>query len=168
MHTYKNNRPIYLGKTDILSAFCLVPLSKDSWSWVIMKADNPATGKTYYFIDKCLPFGASISYALFQSVSYVLKFLIEFRTKQQDKVTNYLDDFLFVAFTQMLCNYLFQEFLNLCEQIGIPISEEKTEWLAECMVFWAILLNGRFMILAIPEEKRTKAISMLSQFIEQE
>ena len=57
LHTYKNNRPIYLGKTDILSALCLVPLSKDSWSWVIMKADNPATGKTYYFVEKCLPFG---------------------------------------------------------------------------------------------------------------
>ena len=115
-----------------------------------------------------LAFWVSISCSLFQSVSYALKFLIEFRTKQQDKVTNYLDDFLFVAFTQMLCNYLIQEFLNLCEQIGIPISEEKTEWLAECMVFLGILLNGRFMILAIPEEKRTKAISMLSQFIEQE
>lgn len=135
------------------------------WSWLIMKVENPITVKFQYFMDKCLPFGASISCAIFQEVSDALKFLIKYRTKSHDRVTIYLDDFLFVAFTQWHCSYLIQQFLDLCEEVGVPISEEKTEWVSESVVFLGILLNGKFMILSIPEDKRQKAISLLRNLV---
>ena len=52
---------VYLAKTDAQSAFRILPLNRSSWSWLVMKAENPQTGKWQYFIDKCLPFSASIS-----------------------------------------------------------------------------------------------------------
>ena len=97
-------------------------------------------------IDKCLPFGASISCAIFQRVSDALKHLIEARASAQDMLTNYLDDFLFIALTLIRCNYLIQEFLNLCSEIGIPIALDKTEWAAIRIVFLGILLDGEHLI----------------------
>ena len=88
------NQPIFMGKTDAQSAFRILPLSRASWQWVIMKAINPVTRTLFYFVDKCLLFGASISCSHFQRVSDAIKYLLEFRTKIFNCICNYLDDFL--------------------------------------------------------------------------
>ena len=157
--------PIYMGKTDVQSTFRVAPLFKASWAWLIMKAENPITGKIQYFVDKCLPFGASISCALFQEISDVLKFIIEFRTKSKKTVTNYLDDFLFLAYTLNRCNYLIAKFLKLCSEVGVPISEEKTEWATTRIVFLGMLLDRYWMLICVLEEKRVKVMNMLQLLI---
>ena len=81
-------------------------------------------------------------------------------------LTNYLDDFLFVTYTRALCNNMMKSFLDLCAKIGIPISKEKTEWADITIIFPGILLDGRFMILAIPNEKKLKAINLLQFMID--
>ena len=40
---------IYLGKADALSAFRVLPSSRDSWRWLIMKARNLETGRWQFF-----------------------------------------------------------------------------------------------------------------------
>ena len=64
------------------------------------------------------------------------------------------------------CNLMISEFLKMCNEIGIPIAEEKTEWASPWVVFLGFLLDGVWMILAIPEEKRIKAINLLTQLSE--
>ena len=64
-----------------------------------MKGKDPKTRQWKYFVDKCLPFGASISCTIFQRVSDSIKFLFEYKTNTQKTITNYLDDFLFLALT---------------------------------------------------------------------
>ena len=61
-------RPVVVraGKTDIKSAFRVAPLKRSSWPWLIMMAEHPITKKTVFFVDKCLPFGVSISCSHFQ------------------------------------------------------------------------------------------------------
>ena len=164
---------VYSGKTDVQSAFRLVPLNKRCWRWLIMKAQDPTTGEWKFFVDKCLPFGASISCAIFQWFSNALKFLIEFRMSVNsdmdttDTVTNYLDDFLFLALTIMCCNFLIREFLHLCDQVGVPIAIDKTEWASDCVIFLGILLDGRHYIMRIPLEKRMKAIKLICNILDQ-
>ena len=50
---------IYLSKTDGQSAFHVLLLSPQSWRRLVMKAVNLVMSKMQYFVDKCLPFGAS-------------------------------------------------------------------------------------------------------------
>ena len=126
-----------------------------------MKAEDPTTGEIRYFIDKCLPFGASISCALFQKFSDALKFLTEYRTAAPKSVTNYLDDFLFIATTLLHCNYVMREFILLCDELGIPIAEDKTEWATLRVIFLGILLDGISLTLGILLEKRTHALNLL-------
>ena len=72
--------PVYLGKADALSAFRVLPLSWASWRWLVMKAHNPKTSRWQFFVNKCLPFGASISCSHYQRFSDALRHLTEFRT----------------------------------------------------------------------------------------
>ena len=130
-----------------------------------MMAHHPITKERYFFIDLCLPFGASISFALFQSFSDALKHLAELRLAillvNTMAITNYLDDFLFIAITLLLCNGMVHEFLFICERVGCPISVEKTEWASQLLIFLGILLNGQLKMLMIPDDKRVAAINLL-------
>ena len=155
-------KPIYMGKTDVQSAFRLVPLSRLCFCWLVMAAVSPFTNKLQYFVDKCLPFGASISCAIFQRFSNALKHLINFQSSTSRCVTNYLDDFLFVSYCRNLCNSLITKFLGICQSIGVPIADEKTEWACTRLVFLGILLDGVYMVLGIPKEKRDHAIYLLN------
>ena len=138
-----NNRIIVFAKTDVRSAFRLVPLRPDQYCWLIMKAEHLISGQIFYFIDKCLPFGASISCAIFQSFSDTLKHILCVKTGAHDNITNYLDDFLFLAYTKYLCDQLVTRFLLIYQEVGCPIAEEKTEWGTELIVFLGVLLDGR-------------------------
>ena len=109
-----NGAPLFLGKSDIKSAFHLVPLAMGCWRWLIMMAINPKTRKTQYFVDKCLPFGASISCAIFQRFSNALSFIVQFRIPRRSLV-NYLNDFLFIAYSRKLCNEMISCFINICQ-----------------------------------------------------
>ena len=59
----------YIAKSDMKSAFRNLGMSKKDWKWLILMAKSPIDGKIYYFVDKCLPFGASISCSHFQRFS---------------------------------------------------------------------------------------------------
>ena len=156
---------IYFAKTDVQSAFRLIPLLPEQFCWLLMKAEDPETGETFFFMDKCLPFGASISCAVFQAFSDALAHILEYLVKKKNFLTNYLDDFLFLALQKLYCDRLVSEFLKMCNDIGCPIAEEKTVWGSTKMVFLGILLDGQFRILAIPEEKCIKAINLLKDIL---
>ena len=159
----KAGKFVFAGKSDLKSAFRLLGLSKDSWPWLIFKAQDPSTGDWCFFIDKCLPFGASISCAHFQRFSNALCHIFEAQTSTQGQITNYLDDFLFLALTLCRCNYLINSFLKLCDRLGIPISIEKTEWGSLVVTFLGILLDGRSFCLGLPQEKHQRAVDMLTR-----
>ena len=92
----------FISCSDFSSAFRHLGISKLDWRLLVMKARHPVTKQWFYFIDKCLPFGASISCVHFQAFSDVVAFTVEFYTKK--KVTNYLDNSLFAALLRYLCN----------------------------------------------------------------
>ena len=151
--------PIYLGKTDASNAFRMLPLRVSCICWLVFKAENPKTGKVVYFVDKCLPFGTSISCAHCQRFSNSLRHILQHRTGV-DTITNYLDDFL-LAYLRSLCNQLIRQFSVLCSEIGVPVAEEKTEWAMTVLVFLGILLDGRHLTLSLPIEKQEKALKLL-------
>ena len=65
------------------SAFRHVPMRKDLGYLLVMKATHPICKKVYYFVDKCLPFGSSISCAIFQAVSDAIAFIVQVKTRIQ-------------------------------------------------------------------------------------
>ena len=156
--------PVFLAKSDLMSAFRMLPIRPTQYCWLIMKCQHPVTKKTVFFVDKCLPFGASISCSHFQRFSNALKHLIVYITGQPHAVVNYLDDFLFIQSTRRDCNHLVRNFLALCKEINLPVSLEKTEWATNRIIFLGILIDGATLSLSIPMEKRDKALKLLQYF----
>ena len=127
-------------------------------------ARDPRDGKLKFFVDKCLPFGASISCMIYQCISDVIAHLVRHRYVVALGVINYLDDFLFVEITRGQCNKAMQTFLDVCEEVSLPVSIEKTEWSSPLMVFLGNLLDGENMMISIPLDKQQKAVRLLNNF----
>ena len=118
---------IYFSKTDLESAFRLVPIKPGQRCWLVMMTRNPENNELAFFVDKCLPFRASISCARFQLYSDSLRHIIEHVTKRYFTVTNYLDDFLFITNEEESCNQMVRRFIDLCSEIGCPCSIDKIQ-----------------------------------------
>ena len=110
---------VYFVKSDVQSAFRVVLLNKRSCTSKIMYLKGHYEGRKphnwryiIFFLDKCLPFGASINCALFQRVSDAIRHITQYKTGSD--ITNYLDDFLFLALTILRGSSLLTQFLELC------------------------------------------------------
>ena len=157
---------LVFAKTDASSAFRVLLVSPSQHKFLVLMAKNPETGLKQYFIEMCLPFGASISCVLYQEFSDALRFAVQHRLTTKlimpIALTNYLDDFLFMALSIELCNGAVKEFQWMCRIIGCPLAIEKTELGCDWIVFLGILLDGKNKMLSIPTEKITKALNLLN------
>ena len=149
----------YIAKSDMSMAFRNVPMNRKAWCYLILKAKHPTTGKTYYFVDKCMPFGASISCAIFQAFSDSIAHLVKWRTNKP--LVNYLDDFFFAALYKTMCDGQVNIFLEICGAICFPVSLEKTFWGTQLLTFLGFLIDTWNQLIYIPEDKHKKAIELV-------
>ena len=162
----REGRGCHVARSDITSAFRHLPIRPEDWCLLVMKAESPLDGKTYYFVDKCLPFGHTISCALFQKVSDAIAFLVRRRT-QKDNV-NYLDDFLFAALLKWACDGQIQAFLDICQEINLPVAPEKTFWGTTRLVFLGLLIDTVLQMVCVPLEKIQKLKRLIAYFLHKE
>ena len=156
---------LFYSKTDLKSAFRVVPIFPGQFFLLCMMARHPITNQKYYLFDKNMPFGGGISCSHFQRLSNGLKHIIERLSGRRFRVTNYLDDFLFIDISQELCNQMVRNFLQLCGYINFPVALEKTEWATHRLTFLGILIDGLNKCISVPESKREQALCSLNQFI---
>ena len=144
-------------------AFRNIPMEKQAWKFLILKAQHPVNKKWYYFVDKCMPFGSSISCKHFQDFSDAVAFLVKFRTHKD--TVNYLDDYMFAALLKIWCDWQLQQFLDVCSEINFPVSLEKTVWGTRWMTFLGLLLDTVKQVICIPKEKVDRAINLIGAIL---
>lgn len=153
--------PYFLAKVDLKDAYRIVPLHPSQWKWLGMKVDG------MYFIDRCLPMGASSSCAIFQKISNCLAWITVNRFPDS-LVFNYLDDFLFLETSTERCREVLEFFQRLCQECHIPIAHHKTEGPTKQIKFLGIDIDMEHRTLSVPEEKRKSTLHHLEKFIKQE
>ena len=149
----------FAGKSDLTAAFRHLCIAKKFWKFLVMKAYHPVTNKIYFFVDKCLPFGASISCANFQKFSDALSHIVQYKTGAEN--VNYLDDYFFVALLRAICNSHIKTFLEICKLINFPVSVEKTYWGTRRIVFLGLLIDTVKQLICIPLEKIERALEQI-------
>ena len=152
-----------MGKSDMSSAFHHVPISSFDWNLMTLKAEHPISGVVFYFFDKCLPFGSSISCTIFQVISDAISHLVSFRTRKRN--INYLDDYFFAALKKLVCDWQVDTFIQVCEEISFPVALEKTFWGTTVIVFLGLLLDSERQVVCIPVEKIQKTLEMIAFFL---
>ena len=151
----------HISKSDMISAFRNLGVLHKHWNYLIMKARNPKNGKMYFFVDKCLPFSASISCAHFQSFSDAIAHIVKWRVGLNKEVINYLDDFLFIALMKWLCDHQMAVFMEVCVEINFPISLEKKFWGTTQLVFLGLLIDTVSQVIYLPIEKIEKGRNLV-------
>ena len=109
-------------------------------------------------LEKCLPFGASISCAIFQEFSDSVAHIVKFITKKD--LVNYLDDYFFAALQKLCCNGQVSAFLDICDSIKFPVSLEKTVWGTTILTFLGLLIDTVNQLICIPLDKVERALDM--------
>ena len=153
-----------IGKSDMTSAFRHLAMKKKFWKFLIMKAQDPTSEKWYYFIDKCMPFGASISCSHFQRFSNAIAHIVKFHTKKEN--INYLDDFFFAHLLKLLCDQQIETFIDICGKINFPVSMDKTYWATTKLSFLGLLIDTVKQLVCIPVEKVQKANNLLNNILQ--
>ena len=148
---HKMGKGALLGKMDLKSAFRLLPIWPGDFDLLGFMMDG------LYYYDKCLPFGASISCALFEKFSTFIQWALEndkYFEKIPPAVLHYIDDFLFLGPKgTSQCADTMTTFTNLCSNLNIPIACDKTEGPATIITFLGIEFDTLNMIMRLPAEK---------------
>ena len=139
-----------IARLDIKSAFRLLPIHPSDFELLGYKIGEN------YFVDKCLPFGCSISCSLFEKFSTFLEWELRRRSSSQN-VVHYLDDFLVAGRANTSdCVALMDCYISLCSEIGVPLANEKTIGPTTVLTFLGLQIDTNKMIVQIPDEKLNK------------
>ena len=153
----------FLAKTDIKSAFRLIPVHPDDYELLGMKWE----GKYYY--DKVLSFGLRSAPAIFNKLSDALEWIL-INKCNISFVCHILDDFLLIETPANLtqsdsaCQQSLNSMLSIFESIRIPIAPGKTQGPSQMLEFMGILLDTVKMQASLPPDKVEKLRSIFENF----
>ena len=151
-------RGCFIAKTDIKSAFRIIPIHPADYSLLGIKWDN------MYYFDRCLAMGLRSSCAIFEAFSTSLEW-ISVHLLGARSVLHILDDFLFIARTKDQCERDLTNFVSLCNYLGVPLAPEKTVGPDTVLQFAGITLDSVRMEARLPEEKLQKCRGLLTEFL---
>lgn len=144
----------WLSKTDIASAYRIIPVRPLDYRYLGMVWDGA------YYYDRCLPMGCASACAIFQRFSDALQ-QAALDLGVSGQMCHVLDDFLFINGTAGACGADLSVFLRMCESIGVPIAEEKTEGPLQEMVFLGITLDTVSGEMRLPLDKVADCITTI-------
>lgn len=151
-------RGAFLAKSDIESAFRIIPIHPDDHELLGFK------WKGKFYFDTCLPMGCSSSCQIFESFSTAVEW-ITLNKLGCSHVVHVLDDFLFVEASESTTRMALNNFLRVCEHIGIPIAQDKTYAPSQQMEFLGITLDSVRLEARLPQDKLDRCRAMLQHFL---
>ena len=147
----------YMAKTDIKSAFRILPVHPDDYHLLGFHWDNG------YYYDRCLPMGCSSSCAIFEEFSTSLEW-IAYQFLHDVAILHILDDFLFISPSYQSCLGALLVFQAICKDIGVPLAPDKTEGPDQVLSFAGIQLDTQSMSASLPQDKIYKFIGFIDLY----
>ena len=150
------NRGTHLAKTDIKSAFRIIPVHPSQYHLLGMQWEGS------YFYDTTLPMGCSISCAIFEAFSSAMEWVAKNKLGIP-YMTHVLDNFLFIASSHYETRHQLQRFLSFCSECSIPMALEKTEGHPTELPFLGITLNVSHFMAQLPRDKLENCRALITQ-----
>ena len=135
----------FMAKTDIQNAFRIIPIHPDDQHLFCMHWQN------YFYIDTAMQMGCSSSCQIFQAFSSAVKWIAQHKLNIPN--VSYLDDFLLGSKSKLLGESKLAEFIDMCTDIGVPISKKKTFRPNRVMTFLGIEIDSERREVRLPKEK---------------
>ena len=154
----KHGPGCYMTKTDIESAFRIIPVHPDDWELLGM------SWKGHYYFDKALPFGLRSAPYLFNQFSDALEWVVK-NHLNIPSIIHILDDF-FIAQPppSSVCATALCRVLTLFEELNVPLAPNKTFRPTQVLEFMGITLDSVRMEARLPLDKLCHARSLLASW----
>ena len=147
-----------IAKVDIEHAFRIIPVRPEDRHLLGFMFDHK------YYFDKCLPMGCRSSCAIFESLSCAIQWIATHKLSIPF-ISHILDDFIILGPpASSIADLALEAFLLFCRDCGIPIKSSKTVLPSTCVVVHGIEVDTVNMQARLPEDKLTKARSLLVAF----
>lgn len=151
----------FLCKTDVRSAFRICPVHPTDYELLGIKWNG------LYYVDRCLPMGCRTSCKIFEEFSSALEWIAIHKLGISSMV-HILDDFLIIEQSKESCLSSFKKFVALCEDIGVPLSAEKTVLPSQVIDFVGITLDVQRSEARLPADKLEKCKNSLLKFLQKD
>ena len=134
----------YMSKTDIKSAFRLLPVRPDQYHLFCVKWEG------MYYYDKFLAMGCRSACQLFEKFSSALEHIARRKIKL---MCHYLDDYFMVNATCLGGTSDMTHFQSLCKYTGTPLEPVKTIWPTQMLEFTGFEIDTRVEEVRLPPDK---------------
>lgn len=148
----KSGRGSALAKTDIKSAFRIIPVHPSDYQLLGFQ------WKGNWYVDRCLPMGCSSSCRIFEEFSSSLEWIARHKLGIEN-IIHIVDDFLIIDQSLFYCGSQLALFLDLSNELGVPIAHEKTARLCHALSFAGIELDCLAFEARLPQEAIQKCLS---------
>ena len=153
----KHGPGCFMTKTDIQSAFRIIPIHPEDWELLGM------AWKGFYYFDKTLPFGLRSAPFLFNQLSDALEWLIQNHLHIPSVIHIFNDFFIAQPPPSSLCATALCHVLTLFEEeLNIPLAPKKTFRPTQVLEFMGITLDSVKMEARLPEDKLHHTQDMLA------
>ena len=147
----------YMAKTDLKSAFRLIPIHPDDWNllgiyWQAM-----------FYVDMYLPFGLRSAPYIFNQLSDAIEWILTHNYGLQH-VLHILDDFLVIEPSRAQCLTSFSTLLRVFMSLRAPLVASKTLGPSQVLEFMGIELDSSRMEARLPEDKLNRTPELLKSF----
>jgi hypothetical protein len=118
----------FMSKTDVESAFRIIPIHLEDPHLFIFQWGGQ------FFVDTVLAMGCASSCQIFGALSTAIAWIAYY--KIGIPTVHYLDDFLLGSPSQQVGLADLQSFLDMCDDIGLPISMKRLFHRIRSWCFW--------------------------------
>ena len=136
----------YMAKTDLKSAFRLIPIHPDDWNLLGVYWNSR------YYVDMYLPFGLRSAPYVFNQLSEALEWALKHNYGLQN-VIHILDDFFIAESSKVACLTSFCKLLKFFISVGAPVVASKTLGPSTVLEFMGIELDSLKMEARLPADK---------------
>lgn len=147
----------FMAKTDLKSAFRLIPIHPDDWDLLGIHWNNQ------YYVDLYLPFGLRSAPFLFNQLSDALEWVLKHNYGLKH-VLHILDDFFIAEPTRLKCLSSFSTLLRFFMSVHAPVVASKTLGPSQVLEFMGIELDSTRMEARLPEDKLQRTRALLTSF----
>ena len=148
-----------LAKFDISRAYRLLPVHSSQRRYLGM------FWKDNFYVDLAVPFGLRSACRVFTRFADVLQDILH-TTGKVANIQHYLDDFLIAGPCNTIqCEVDLASCQELCNTLGVPLAEEKTEGPASVITYLGFTLDTDLQELRLPSQKLSSIRVQLAQWL---
>ena len=146
-----------LAKVDVASAYRIIPVHPEDRMLLGMSWEDKG------YVDNQLPFGLSSAPVIFNAYADGLEWIL--RKEGVSHVLHYLDDFLVMGHPACgECQSDLSTVMRVCEDLGVPLAEEKLEGPVKSIQFLGFILDTVRMEIRLPESKLSSLLKLLEEW----